>query len=54
MTALISHEATDHDDRVHAIGAVLTSCAVLIALVVGAGLVVSQLLDVASWALTAH
>lgn len=54
MTALLSHEATDRDDQVHAIGAVLASCAVLIALVVGAALVVSQLLDVASWALTTH
>ncbi len=48
MTTLDSHEAIEHDN--HGVAAVLAAGAVLLALLLGGALLVSQVLDVAAWA----
>jgi len=54
MTTITSQDGRDHDERVHAIGAVLAAGGILTALLIGCAFVLSQLIDVAGWAFGGH
>lgn len=54
MTTITSDHGEDHEERVHAIGAVLGAGAVLTGLLVGAAYVVSQLVSLLAWAFASH
>jgi hypothetical protein len=50
MTTITSQDGRDHDERVHAIGAVLSASLILSGLLLGAALVASQVVDLVTWA----
>jgi hypothetical protein len=54
MTTITSDHGEDHEERVHAIGAVLAAGAVLTGLLVGAAYVVSQLVSLLAWSFASH
>jgi hypothetical protein len=54
MTTITSDHGEDHEERVHAIEAVLAAGAVLTGLLVGAAYVVSQLVSLLAWSFASH
>ncbi|NMM31664.1 MAG: hypothetical protein HHJ10_11670 [Cellulomonas sp.] len=54
MTTITSDHGEDHEERVHAIGAVLAAGAVLTGLLVGTAYVVSQLVSLLAWSFASH
>ncbi|MGV8976866.1 MAG: hypothetical protein ACOH17_02365 [Cellulomonas sp.] len=54
MTTITSDHGEDHEERVHAIGAVLGAGAVLMGLLIGTAYVISQLVSLLGWAFASH
>jgi hypothetical protein len=54
MTTITSDHGEDHEERVHAIGAVLAAGVVLTGLLIGAAYVVSQLVSLLAWSFVSH